>query len=93
VVGVTAYCCDVAEYSLTVVAQRVGCDGVAHSGREVDACGACGGDGSACLGCDGKHLSGKVLDAAGNCSACEVGKYVTEDLRFDPTPQTINPKS
>ncbi len=44
-----------------------GCDGVAGSGKTVDACGVCGGDGSSCAGCDGVANSGKTVDACGVC--------------------------
>lgn len=45
---------------------RVGCDGVAESGVELDACGVCGGD-NACVGCDGVPHSGLLLDVCGVC--------------------------
>lgn len=32
-----------------------------------DACGECGGDGSACAGCDGVPLSARVVDQCGEC--------------------------
>ena len=36
-------------------------------GLQVDACGACGGDGSSCAGCDGVPNSGLTVDACGQC--------------------------
>lgn len=33
---------------------NLGCDGVPHSGAEVDACGVCGGDGTGCAQCASK---------------------------------------
>jgi len=44
-----------------------GCDGVVNSGKVMDACGVCGGDGSSCAGCDGVANSHKVEDACGVC--------------------------
>jgi len=43
-----------------------GCDGVLGSGRQIDVCGICGGDGTTCLGCDGKPF-GPVYDPCGVC--------------------------
>jgi len=43
-----------------------GCDGVLGSGRTLDVCGICGGDGTSCLGCDGKPF-GPVNDPCGIC--------------------------
>eukprot|EP01052_Picozoa_sp_SAG31_P020037 SAG31_NODE_1488_length_8104_cov_6.771585_2_plen_1292_part_00 len=50
-----------------------GCDGVANSGAEIDACGVCGGDGSSCVGCDGVAFSGMVSDACGVCGGGGIG--------------------
>ena len=44
-----------------------GCDGVAGSGKVVDACGVCGGDGKSCLGCDNVLNSNKTYDVCGVC--------------------------
>lgn len=44
-----------------------GCDGIPGSGKTVDACGVCGGDGKSCAGCDGVANSAKTVDACGVC--------------------------
>ena len=46
---------------------NAGCDGVANSGKVLDACGVCDGDDSSCAGCDGVANSGKVNDV---CDVC-----------------------
>jgi len=43
------------------------CAGAPFGEATVDACGICGGDGSACKGCDGTANSGKKLDDCGVC--------------------------
>jgi hypothetical protein len=45
----------------------IGCDGLVNSGKELDACGVCNGDGLSCAGCDGAPNSGKSID---NCGVC-----------------------
>ena len=44
-----------------------GCDGIAHSGRVVDACGECDGSSTSCAGCDAIPNSGKFWDVCGVC--------------------------
>ena len=66
IVGVSGYCCEPARYTLSLVIEPVGCDGVKGSMLEMDGCGKCGGLGE-CLGCDGVKDSHKVFDACGEC--------------------------
>ena len=57
------------------VSSNPGCDGVHNSGKTLDVCGVCDGDGSTCDGCDGVANSGKTNDACGVCdgdgSSCQ----------------------
>jgi hypothetical protein len=46
--------------SVTVIAQRRGCDGRAGSKGRVDLCGVCGGNGKSCEGCDKVLNSGAI---------------------------------
>jgi len=46
--------------------ETVGCDGVIGSGKVIDVCGICGGNGTSCLGCDGIPF-GKTYDICGVC--------------------------
>ena len=52
--------------SVTVIAQRLGCDGRAGSKGRIDLCGVCGGNGKSCEGCDGVLNSGAIY---GKCSS------------------------
>eukprot|EP01135_Chromosphaera_perkinsii_P009019 Nk52_evm37s1569 gene=Nk52_evmTU37s1569 len=45
----------------------VGCDGIPGSGKVVDECGECGGNGLSCAGCDSVPNSGKKYDVCGVC--------------------------
>jgi hypothetical protein len=62
-----------------------GCDGVAGSGKVLDACNVCGGNGKSCLGCDGVVFSNKTYDTCGICggdgtclSGCDHQPYSTK---------------
>eukprot|EP01046_Picozoa_sp_COSAG06_P062586 COSAG06_NODE_14182_length_1181_cov_1.248614_1_plen_219_part_01 len=57
---------------------RLGCDGVAGSGATADACGVCGGDGTACASCASsldyfctRSVSVPASVGAGGVAACE----------------------
>ncbi|EGD75586.1 NOTCH2 protein [Salpingoeca rosetta] len=52
---------------VSVFVDRLGCDGEVGSQLSVDACGVCGGNGSACAGCDGVLASNVQEDACGEC--------------------------
>jgi len=55
---------DAGMYTITL---PPGCDGIPGSGKVIDACGKCGGDGTGCQGCDGIPNSGKTFDECGVC--------------------------
>ena len=79
IIGVTGFCCDPVQYTLTVNLNIMGCDGTLNSGKTndcddtcggsavLDVCSVCDGDGTSCLGCDDIANSGKVLD---RCNVC-----------------------
>jgi hypothetical protein len=46
--------------------ETVGCDGVLGSGKVVDICGVCGGNGTSCIGCNGVPF-GLKYDVCGVC--------------------------
>ena len=65
-------------FELDVNATQTSPTSVTYSGAAgyfsttVDACGTCGGDGTACQGCDGVANSGTVFDACGACgTSCD----------------------
>ena len=48
--------------TVSILASRLGCDGVAGSANVHDSCCVCAGTGSSCIGCDGVSASNKVRD-------------------------------
>ncbi|XP_065192145.1 uncharacterized protein LOC135823227 isoform X2 [Sycon ciliatum] len=53
--------------TVSILASRLGCDGVAGSANVHDSCCVCAGTGSSCIGCDGVSASNKVRDSCGSC--------------------------
>jgi hypothetical protein len=85
-----------AKFKVHPAAQYLGCDGIKGSGKLVDVCGVCGGNGKSCLGCDGKP-NGAKKDKCGVCggdgSTCTLYKHNTIKDCGKPTQVFGNRKS
>ena len=61
----------------------MGCDNVQDSGKKVDKCGICGGNGETCADCSGEIGGDKIIDFCGVCSTIKSANstcYMISDI-------------